>query len=792
MNSQHTQLGKSSSAAVTDGQSNSLQNDMYGNIVLERVASHMAVGVAVFDLSDERKCIYISQTACRILGIEDTFDRSGKVLPDILEQLIDWELEKEAAGEITKVSLHRIERKQTVSENGISGVRHESDEEMWLKSSCLIEEGDRRLYYITIADATDAVKTAQNEKLLIERYRMLSEVSSAMIVDYEVKRDRLAVSVILSDGKREELRVPSFRRILRQHRLMSDAPIVIHRDSYERFIELFEKALSAPTASCFDCRVSLYGAGFRWTRLHYVSVADAEGAVYRVLGRVEDIQEERDRENTRLDLERALRRKAELDVMTGLYNKSTSQDKIRALLAEQKQGSHSALMVIDIDDFKLINDRMGHNFGDSFLKQVAAILKKSFREQDIVGRFGGDEFIVFIGAHGDRRLSERKGHQIIRQVSAIEIPEVGAIHCSIGIAVASAEMNDYETLFERADMALYAAKRQGKNRCVVYNKAGMMTDVKPNTHTELDRDGARGQLSGRENIALKIFSLLFSSSSVSEALTPILETMGKSFCASRMYVFELDERDGCTEFKCTYEWYNKYVGARDARHSRIGSNENVEALLKIFYEHKNSEKQGEEPKLLHYRDMSTAPEPLRALIGSDVRTLLLYPMFRAGVVRGAIGFEQCDSIDYWTQEQVDTLAFAVNIAAEFLMRQQEYDRNVAFARTSLKLLREFVYPVYVVNPRTRRIVFANERASAGLPQAKGGTVGCDGILCFGQTDCEQCRCVTGQSSGSHGILASEIDWNGERCNLITVIGGADGSGLPEGATSVSNGRRVTE
>ncbi len=106
-----------------------------------------------------------------------------------------------------------------------------------------------------------------------------------------------------------------------------------------------------------------------------------------------------------------LKTSAMLDGSTGLYNKKTSEHMIRQRLGKQSEGQKYALFMIDIDDFKAINDSYGHMEGDAVIAQTALQLKKLFSPADITGRFGGDEFIVFFDEISDRKEIAGKGRE---------------------------------------------------------------------------------------------------------------------------------------------------------------------------------------------------------------------------------------------------------------------------------------------------------------------------------------------------------------------------------------------
>ncbi len=155
------------------------------------------------------------------------------------------------------------------------------------------------------------------------------------------------------------------------------------------------------------------------------------------------------------------------DSLSGLYNRLTLLDKVNWLIAQsQREKKHFALVFIDLDDFKNINDTRGHDFGDKVLQKVSKMLQESVRENDIVARFGGDEFVVVLTDIEDDstiiNVLER-----IREMFRKPIEIEGAsytITASMGVAVYSKDGEDISTLLKNADIAMYTSKDAGKNR----------------------------------------------------------------------------------------------------------------------------------------------------------------------------------------------------------------------------------------------------------------------------------------------------------------------------------------
>ncbi len=163
----------------------------------------------------------------------------------------------------------------------------------------------------------------------------------------------------------------------------------------------------------------------------------------------------------------SLKYDAEHDLMTGLYNKVTTEKNITKILQGTRQNdTHSGMVLIDLDNFKQINDSFGHEFGDEVIKEICTIIKYEFRQDDIVGRIGGDEFCVFAKGLNTDNMLEKKAVKLCKtlQRSYTKNGVTVEISASIGIAFVNENDNNYKTIAKRADDAMYRAKKLGKNR----------------------------------------------------------------------------------------------------------------------------------------------------------------------------------------------------------------------------------------------------------------------------------------------------------------------------------------
>lgn len=166
---------------------------------------------------------------------------------------------------------------------------------------------------------------------------------------------------------------------------------------------------------------------------------------------------------------RLLENKADTDLLTDLYNKMATERKIKEYLAEHPDET-GMMFVLDIDNFKKINDTMGHAFGDEVLRSIGTRIRAEFRATDIVGRTGGDEFTIFLCNMKEEaviRSEAKRVEQFFKDFRAGEYVKY-AITASIGVAVYSQDGKDFNALYKAADHALYVAKKRGKNQLAFY------------------------------------------------------------------------------------------------------------------------------------------------------------------------------------------------------------------------------------------------------------------------------------------------------------------------------------
>jgi diguanylate cyclase (GGDEF)-like protein/PAS domain S-box-containing protein len=196
-----------------------------------------------------------------------------------------------------------------------------------------------------------------------------------------------------------------------------------------------------------------------WASLAIAPIRDDKGEVGNYVCAMQDISFIK-------ESQRKMEQLAYYDVLTGLANRSYFRDQLRKAIAMSSRGYyHFALLYFDLDEFKRINDTLGHDAGDELLKEVARRLISRLREEDTIARLGGDEFAVILSGISDRKQAAAIATNL-QQAFALPVKLAGhdvSISASIGITIAPEDADEEELLLKHADLAMYEAKARGKN-----------------------------------------------------------------------------------------------------------------------------------------------------------------------------------------------------------------------------------------------------------------------------------------------------------------------------------------
>ncbi len=223
--------------------------------------------------------------------------------------------------------------------------------------------------------------------------------------------------------------------------------------SAEQLHEIYESGKRTLT---FKYERKVTDGSKRWVRNDINFLTDVDSGHLCIMLSAKDITDIKLREQKIATL-------AKYDAMTNVFNREATMEYIRAVIVNEQE-SHHALFMLDLDNFKKLNDTYGHQVGDDFLVAIAQGIKSKFRESDIVGRIGGDEFFALMRGVTEREQIEHKAKELLDVITRVSKDyESTGISASIGISIFPRDGRTLDELYASADSALYKVKRNGKN-----------------------------------------------------------------------------------------------------------------------------------------------------------------------------------------------------------------------------------------------------------------------------------------------------------------------------------------
>lgn len=281
-----------------------------------------------------------------------------------------------------------------------------------------------------------------------KRYDALAQFNDTLLFEYDVAANRLIFTP--NAVERLDLNEKCLEGISGEYYIAH----LIHPDDREGVRSLFRSTSIALDETYYmEARFRCRNGEYNWFGCQFKSIEKLGEETRRVVGKLVDISDQRGREQL-------LRQAALADALTGVYNRS-AEVLIDNLLAKDRRG---LFFMIDLDDFKHVNDTYGHAAGDTLLVGIAQILREGFRSNDIIARVGGDEFIAFIPGVNDSETAENKAAIIQKRMEHLYIPGCDrAVSASIGAASAPRDGSCYAELASAADRAMYTIKQQSKN-----------------------------------------------------------------------------------------------------------------------------------------------------------------------------------------------------------------------------------------------------------------------------------------------------------------------------------------
>lgn len=454
-----------------------------------------------------------------------------------------------------------------------------------------------------------------------------------------------------------------------------------------------------------EYRIKSLDGAYIWVEVHATAIRDSEGTLLKILGIITDI-------NSRKQELLEVRRAAVLDPLTSLLNR---RECIRRIEEYFKQsGAMAAFLLIDVDNFKHVNDTMGHAYGDAVLTEFAAGLRTLFRQSDIIARLGGDEFVVFMANIREKDNAVAKIEGILQLFQAYEnSPETNELSCSIGCSIYPEHGSAFSTLFQKADAAMYHAKKRGKAQYYIYEE-GKIASFGENGEILPERTM---QKSFHDHIIEYAFRFFLEHPENAIAVPLLLEQLGSIFHADRIHVYEKADNE---MFGSTFQWNSPET---DSCCDASG-----QAYLPHFLTDCTEE------TVITYSDTSQIEDPaVRSwFCGRGAKSALVCPLFGREELLTVILYEACHATRQGGDEERYTLFMISEMIHLFLNKERNGVRIRKQAEEQAAFLMDCIaggmmgyyledgLPFYFINPCM--LDFLGYRSQKEYAMAVGGMV----------------------------------------------------------------------
>ncbi|MCM1105613.1 MAG: diguanylate cyclase [Blautia sp.] len=570
---------------------------------------------------------------CRLLGVEELPEDQefcGLFLESDREQICETLARAGQAGAVCEARLLTGEK-----------------ESRWVELRCGAAADGRRT--VVLLDLEQQKKTERETLILQQRYEMMEKLSHEFPFDLDVKGQRILRSSrlmeICGNYEQDDAYYP-----------LEEEALLLHPMDREPFLQALGEASRTEKSGSIDTRFNAGTSGkepkYLWFRTFYKSVPDEDGNIVRVIGRSFNIH-----------VDKLLQEEVKRDPLTKLLNKVEVQREITSFLESSPSGTH-AMFLIDIDNFKGINDTFGHTFGDTVITDVTSMIRSQFRMNDIVGRVGGDEFLVLM-KDTTQEKAEEKAERLCQSVSKDYTGDSVSYHISVsvGLSMYGADGNSYSSLFEKADHAMYRAKQGGKNG---YELA-KVSDVGPikSGNRSIEKRG----IMSRENQEFLNFavSLMAHARNLDGSLNMLLRRIAERYGLD--LVLLLENREEGNEAVLTnyygknYEFYEKSVIPLSSPHIR----ELTAGAYTIF----TSE------QLIARHEKAGYIKSVKKLDPEEDFCAVVVKFDFIGDHTGEMLFESLNSKREWQEEELDMLQELTRTISVFVSLRYQVDESRA-------------------------------------------------------------------------------------------------------------------
>lgn len=511
------------------------------NLFLQTLYSKMQTGLIQCVMEDEKiRMVWANDATFHIYGCSREWYE--KIYGKSMERFVfveDWPM--------VKTHLEKLQAGDEVAEYEHRFINY-FGQMRWMRVNALKMANDQNeeIIQLIFADITHSKQLESDLEREKERYRLALDSSSDVIFEYDLMSDEYISYGSFIDSsipKSQPITISGFKKKLLKGKICAS-----------EFIKVYSDFIVGDSMDPIEVKEKVNDNGKEkhlWVYIEGTPIYE-HGILVKIIGKKSNINEQKEKEKQALEV-------VQRDRLTKLYTRNVGEKLVKEYLEEKAEDEIGSFLLIDLDNFQLINDTYGYTFGDAILEEVAEVIKAATRQNDISVRYGGDEFLILM-KNTEPGRTDVYGKRIYEKICQLYAGEDENIKISCSVGMTSTEYSeDYQTLFKCADAMLAYVKKHGKSDAVCYSpNSKAVLEMKGTMYMEnMDLNLVEEISSDKDNedIVAFAFSILEQTKDIRSAINLLIGKIGRQLALNKISVLENDANFLCNIV--TYEWVAK-------------------------------------------------------------------------------------------------------------------------------------------------------------------------------------------------------------------------------------------
>lgn len=614
---------------------------------LKNVADAIPVGIATLEIGDKVTIIYANESYYTLGGYRkeerEQFSRNyiqEIIHPDDREEFINKLLLQAKSKNKLEAETRLVKKDKSIAWIQVVGNM------VPIKSRCIYQ-----CAFIDITNHKMAIMAIEMER---DYYRIISEQSNEVIYQYDIQNDYMICSSKYRELYNGDPEIHNFIKTALSRN-------VIHPSDMEIFKDMVREVNKGEEHYYKELRIKDKNGIYIWNAIEGTSIFE-NGYAIKSVGKIADIDKQKKEKEELLW-------SSHHDELTQLYNKNKIQSLIQNIIKNSNNNENHVMLIVAVDNFKVVNDTLGYIFADTILVEAAGAISKLVGEAGVVGRFSGDEFIIFLKnvTSEDMIVQGAKSVcELFRTMYCGENNECN-VSSSIGIAVYPRDGTNYYELLNSSYRALQSVKNKGKNNYKFYDsESDFEYNIKKTYGNRIYKDLNKSLLRQSiqsDSLAANIFEILFETKDIKSGINLSLSIISKKLNICGVSIFEASYEKKLSKFE--YEWFEN--------RENFDENELVKIATRQFNDYRDFF--NEEGLFICNDTQSGQKGNLKECFKtSKVKAVVQCAFYDNDEYRGFVSFYECRKSREWNQNEIESIIVITKMLWAYLVKLHEQEK----------------------------------------------------------------------------------------------------------------------